>query len=114
MHFQAIHSESSDAFSDQSPTGARESPVPPLLEQSKPQAEMPFANEEDVEALGAAAPPLPTIEEPKPLSASTAQSASKTDSPSRKKGEKAGLPAASLRAWGSAHCSFSPPSSGCF
>uniref|UniRef100_A0A8D1W1G0 phosphatidate phosphatase n=2 Tax=Sus scrofa TaxID=9823 RepID=A0A8D1W1G0_PIG len=88
MHFQAIHSESSDAFSDQSPTGARESPVPPLLEQSKPQAEMPFANEEDVEALGAAAPPLPTIEEPKPLSASTAQSASKTDSPSRKKDKR--------------------------
>ncbi|XP_020941224.1 phosphatidate phosphatase LPIN1 isoform X2 [Sus scrofa] len=88
MHFQAIHSESSDAFSDQSPTGARESPVPPLLEQSKPQAEIPFANEEDVEALGAAAPPLPTIEEPKPLSASTAQSASKTDSPSRKKDKR--------------------------
>ncbi|XP_047638581.1 phosphatidate phosphatase LPIN1 isoform X4 [Phacochoerus africanus] len=88
MHFQAIHSESSDAFSDQSPTGARESPVPPLLEQSKPQAEMPFANEEDVEALGAAAPPLPTIEEPKPLSASTAPSVSKTDSPSRKKDKR--------------------------
>ena len=62
----------------------------PLLEQNKPQTEIQFVNEEDVEALGAAAPPLPTIEEPKAPSANTAPvAASKTDSPSRKKGEKA-------------------------
>ncbi|OWK10577.1 hypothetical protein Celaphus_00005306 [Cervus elaphus hippelaphus] len=86
MHFQAIHSESSDAFSDQSPTLARASPVQPLLEQNKPQTEIQFVNEDDVEALGAAAPPLPTIEEPKAPSANTAPvAASKTDSPSRKK-----------------------------
>lgn len=90
MHFQAIHSESSDAFSDQSPTLAGASPVQPLLEQNKPQTEIQFANEEDVEALGAAAPLLPTIEESKALSASAAPTASKTDSPSRKKGENAG------------------------
>ena len=90
MHFQAIHSESSDAFSDQSPTLVRASPVQPLLEQNKPQTEIQFVNEDDVEALGAAAPPLPTIEEPKAPSANTAPvAASKTDSPSRKKGEKA-------------------------
>ncbi|XP_065747127.1 phosphatidate phosphatase LPIN1 isoform X5 [Phocoena phocoena] len=88
MHFQAIHSESSDAFSDQSPTLAGASPVQPLLEQDKPQTEIQFANEEDVEALGAAAPPLPTIEESKTLSASAAPAASKTDSPSRKKDKR--------------------------
>ncbi|XP_067559779.1 phosphatidate phosphatase LPIN1 isoform X5 [Pseudorca crassidens] len=88
MHFQAIHSESSDAFSDQSPTLAGASPVQPLLEQNNPQTEIQFANEEDVEALGAAAPPLPTIEESKALSASAAPAASKTDSPSRKKDKR--------------------------
>nr|QJD26174.1 lipin 1 epsilon [Bubalus bubalis] len=89
MHFQAIHSESSDAFSDQSPTLVRASPVQPLLEQNKPQTEIQFVNEDDVEALGAAAPPLPTIEEPKAPSANTAPvAASKTDSPSRKKDKR--------------------------
>lgn len=88
MHFQTIQSESSDAFSDQSPTLARP-PVPPGLESGKPPADMQFVNEEDVEALGAAAPPLPAIEDPKPPSASAALTASKTDSPSRKKGGKA-------------------------
>ena len=90
MHFQTIHSESSDAFSDQSPTLARP-PVPSIPEPSRPPTEMQFVNEEDVEALGAAAPPLPTVEEPKPLSASVAPTASKTDSPSRKKGGKASM-----------------------
>ena len=90
MHFQAIPSESSDALSEPSPTLAGGSPVQPLLEQNKPQTETQFVNEEDVEALGAAAPPLPAIEEPKALSASAAPAASKTDSPSRKKGEDAG------------------------
>ncbi|XP_073647681.1 phosphatidate phosphatase LPIN1 isoform X4 [Tursiops truncatus] len=88
MHFQAIHSESSDAFSDQSPTLAGASPVQPLLEQNKPQTEVEFTNEEDIEALGAAAPPLPTIEESKAPSASAAPTASKTDSPSRKKDKR--------------------------
>ncbi|XP_005687049.2 PREDICTED: phosphatidate phosphatase LPIN1 isoform X2 [Capra hircus] len=89
MHFQAIHSESSDAFSDQSPTLVRASPVQPLLEQNKPQTEIQFVNEDDIEALGAAAPPLPTIEEPKAPSAHTAPvAASKTDSPSRKKDKR--------------------------
>ncbi|XP_022369158.1 phosphatidate phosphatase LPIN1 isoform X2 [Enhydra lutris kenyoni] len=87
IHFQAIQSESSDAFSDQSPTLARP-PVLPVPEPGKPPTEMQFANEEDVEALGAAAPPLPTIEEPKPLSASVAPTASKMDSPSRKKDKR--------------------------
>ncbi|XP_070092762.1 phosphatidate phosphatase LPIN1 isoform X17 [Equus przewalskii] len=90
MHFEAIHSESSDAFSDQSPTLPRGRPPQPLEEQSKSQTEMQFVNEEDVEALGAAAPPLPTAEEPKPLSASPAPTAtaSKTESPSRKKDKR--------------------------
>ncbi|KAM8931242.1 phosphatidate phosphatase LPIN1 isoform 1-T1 [Lycaon pictus] len=87
MHFQTIHSESSDAFSDQSPTLARP-PVPSIPEPGRPSTEMQFVNEEDVEALGAAAPPLPTVEEPKPLSASVAPTASKTDSPSRKKDKR--------------------------
>ncbi|XP_032722756.1 phosphatidate phosphatase LPIN1 isoform X2 [Lontra canadensis] len=87
IHFQAIQSESSDAFSDQSPTLARP-PVLPDPEPGKPPTEMQFVNEEDVEALGAAAPPLPTIEEPKPLSASVAPTASKMDSPSRKKDKR--------------------------
>ncbi|ELK29171.1 Phosphatidate phosphatase LPIN1 [Myotis davidii] len=85
MHFQAIHSEPPEAFSEPSPPLA-EAPSPqPLLEQSKPQTEMQFVNEEDVEALGAAAPPLPATEEPKALSA---LAASKTDSPSRKKDKR--------------------------
>lgn len=91
MHFQTIQSESSDAFSDQSPTLARP-PVLSVPEPGKPPTEMQFVNEEDVEALGAAAPPLPTIEEPKPLSASVAPTASKTDSPSRKKGGRPARP----------------------
>ncbi|KAM5316175.1 phosphatidate phosphatase LPIN1 isoform 3-T3 [Glossophaga mutica] len=84
IHFQAIHSESSDAFSDQSPTSAGAPPVQPLLEQSKSQAEMQFVNEEDAEALGAAAAPPPTAEEARALSAM----ASKTDSPSRRKDKR--------------------------
>ncbi|XP_054938961.1 phosphatidate phosphatase LPIN1 isoform X2 [Physeter macrocephalus] len=86
-HFQAIHSEPSDVFNDQSPTLAGGSPVQPLLGQNKPQTEVQFANE-DVEALGAAAHPLPTIEESRALSASAAPAASKTDSPSRKKDKR--------------------------
>lgn len=92
IHFQAIHSESSDTFSDQSPTLA----PGPLVQPSKTQTEMQFVNEEDLEALGAAAPPLPVAEELKPPAACTTQAASKTDSPSRKKGTEPagpGLPA---------------------
>ncbi|XP_049997774.1 phosphatidate phosphatase LPIN1 isoform X3 [Alexandromys fortis] len=84
IHFQAIHSESSDTFSDQSPTLA----PGPLLHQSKVQTEMQFVNEEDLEALGAAAPPLPVAEELKPPAASTTQTMNKTDSPSRKKDKR--------------------------
>ncbi|XP_021566013.1 phosphatidate phosphatase LPIN1 isoform X2 [Carlito syrichta] len=83
-HFQAIHSESSDTFSDQSPTLAGE----PLLDQNKPQTEMQFVNEEDLESLGAAAPLPPVAEELKLRSASVVQTASKTDSPSRKKDKR--------------------------
>ncbi|EPQ08414.1 Phosphatidate phosphatase LPIN1 [Myotis brandtii] len=85
MHFQAIHSEPPEAFSDPSPPLAEAPPPQPLSEQSKSQTEMQFVNEEDVEALGAAAPPLPATEEPKALSA---LAASKTDSPSRKKDKR--------------------------
>ncbi|NP_001230946.1 phosphatidate phosphatase LPIN1 isoform X1 [Cricetulus griseus] len=84
IHFQAICSESSDTFSDQSPTLAQG----PLVDRSKAQTEMQFVNEEDLEALGAAAPPLPVAEELKPPAASTAQTTSKTDSPSRKKDKR--------------------------
>lgn len=84
IHFQAIHSESSDTFSDQSPTLA----PGPLLHQSKAQTEMQFVNEEDLEALGAAAPLLPVAEELKPPAASTTQTMNKTDSPSRKKDKR--------------------------
>ncbi|XP_021104013.1 phosphatidate phosphatase LPIN1 isoform X2 [Heterocephalus glaber] len=73
-HFQAIHSESSDTCSDPSP----------VLDQSQPQAEMQLVAEEDLEGLGAAAPPVLVTEEPKPPAASGAQMASKTDSPQRK------------------------------
>ncbi|KAL2773601.1 phosphatidate phosphatase LPIN1 isoform 1 [Daubentonia madagascariensis] len=83
-HFQAIHSESSDAFSDQSPTLARG----PVLDQNQPQTEMQFVNEEDIGALGAAAPLSPAIEELKPPSTSVVQAANKTDSPSRKKDKR--------------------------
>ncbi|KAK7803774.1 hypothetical protein U0070_013870 [Myodes glareolus] len=100
IHFQAIHSESSDTFSDQSPTLAQGL----LVHQSKAQTEMQFVNEEDLEALGAAAPLLPVAEELKPPAPSTTQTTNKTDSPSRKKdkrsrhlgadgvGDPAGLP----------------------
>ncbi|XP_029410414.1 phosphatidate phosphatase LPIN1 isoform X3 [Nannospalax galili] len=84
IHFQTIHSESSDTFSDQSPTLAQG----PFTDQDKAQTEMQFVNEEDLEALGAAAPPLPLTEELKPPAASTTQAASKTDSPSRKKDKR--------------------------
>ncbi|XP_017381442.1 phosphatidate phosphatase LPIN1 isoform X9 [Cebus imitator] len=79
-HFQAIHSESSDTFSDQSPTLAEGT----LLDQNKSQTEMQFVNEEDLETLGAAAPLLPMIEELKPPSAGVVQMANKTDSPRKK------------------------------
>ncbi|XP_006869508.1 PREDICTED: phosphatidate phosphatase LPIN1 isoform X1 [Chrysochloris asiatica] len=88
IHFRTIPSESSDTFSDVSPTLAGDPPELPLLEQNKPQTDMQFDNEEDVEALGAAAPLLPTSEEHKSLSANIAQTASKTDSPSRKKDKR--------------------------
>ncbi|KAM5249875.1 phosphatidate phosphatase LPIN1 isoform 5-T5 [Hipposideros larvatus] len=88
MHFEAIHSESSDGFSDQSPALAGEPPAQPLLEQNKSQMEMQFVNEEDIEALGAAAPPVPAMEEPKPLSAGVASTVSKTESPSRRKDKR--------------------------
>nr|XP_019606720.1 PREDICTED: phosphatidate phosphatase LPIN1 isoform X1 [Rhinolophus sinicus] len=84
MHFQAIHSESSDGFSDQSPTLAGGPPVQPLLEPNKSQTDMQFVNEEEIEALGAAAPPVPAMEEPKPLAAGVGSTASKTESPKRK------------------------------
>ncbi|XP_028628079.1 phosphatidate phosphatase LPIN1 [Grammomys surdaster] len=84
IHFQTIHSESSDTFSDQSPTMARGL----LIHQSKAQTEMQFVNEEDLESLGAAAPPLPVAEELKAPASSTTQSSSKTDSPSRKKDKR--------------------------
>uniref|UniRef100_A0A8D2DA51 phosphatidate phosphatase n=1 Tax=Sciurus vulgaris TaxID=55149 RepID=A0A8D2DA51_SCIVU len=83
-HFQAIHSESSDTFSDQSPTLARG----PLSDQNKPPSEMQFVNEEDLEALGAAGPPLPVAEELKAPAASAAPTASKMDSPSRKRDKR--------------------------
>lgn len=96
IHFETIHSESSDTFSDQSPTMARGL----LIHQSKAQTEMQFVNEEDLESLGAAAPPLLVAEELKAPASSTAQASSKTDSPSRKKGMKPslGLPAYSRAA----------------
>lgn len=97
IHFQAIHSESSDTFSDQSPTLAQG----PLLHQSKAQMEMQFVNEEDLEALGAAAPPLLVAEELKPPAASTTQTMNKTDSPSRKKGTE---PSLGLPAYPQARC----------
>nr|AAH42462.1 Lpin1 protein [Mus musculus] len=84
MNFQAIHSESSDTFSDQSPTMARGL----LIHQSKAQTEMQFVNEEDLESLGAAAPPSPVAEELKAPYPNTTQSSSKTDSPSRKKDKR--------------------------
>ncbi|XP_062933958.1 phosphatidate phosphatase LPIN1 isoform X2 [Cynocephalus volans] len=84
IHFQAIHSESSDTCSDQSPTLAGG----PLLDQNKSQMEMQFVNEEDMEALGATALPLPMIEELKAPSASVVQMANKTDSPSRRKDKR--------------------------
>ncbi|XP_047378314.1 phosphatidate phosphatase LPIN1 isoform X3 [Sciurus carolinensis] len=83
-HFQAIHSESSDTFSDQSPTLVRG----PLSDQNKPPLEMQFVNEEDLEALGAAGPPLPVAEELKAPAASAAPTASKMDSPSRKRDKR--------------------------
>nr|XP_027793589.1 phosphatidate phosphatase LPIN1 isoform X3 [Marmota flaviventris] len=83
-HFQTIHSESSDTFSDQSPTLARG----PLSDQNKTPTEMQFVSEEDLEALGAAAPPLPMAEELKAPAASAVPTASKTDSPSRKRDKR--------------------------
>ncbi|GAB1297314.1 Phosphatidate phosphatase [Apodemus speciosus] len=84
IHFQTIHSESSDTFSDQSPTMPRGL----LIHQSKAQTEMQFVNEEDLDSLGAAAPPLPVAEELKSPASSTTQSSSKTESPSRKKDKR--------------------------
>ncbi|XP_052042034.1 phosphatidate phosphatase LPIN1 isoform X3 [Apodemus sylvaticus] len=84
IHFQTIHSESSDTFSDQSPTMARGL----VIHQSRAQTEMQFVNEEDLESLGAAAPPLPVAEELKSPASSTTQSSSKTESPSRKKDKR--------------------------
>lgn len=84
-HFQAIHSEPPEAFSEPKPAGAPPSPPPP--EQGEPPPDAQMMNEEDAEALGAAAPPLPASEEPK-AQAAAAAAASKTDSPSRKKDKR--------------------------
>uniref|UniRef100_H0X9G9 phosphatidate phosphatase n=1 Tax=Otolemur garnettii TaxID=30611 RepID=H0X9G9_OTOGA len=84
IHFQTIQSESSDTFSDQSPTLARG----PLLDQSQSQTEMQFVNEEDIGAVGVTAPLSPAIEELKPPSASIVQAVNKADSPSRKKDKR--------------------------
>nr|XP_051699099.1 phosphatidate phosphatase LPIN1 isoform X7 [Oryctolagus cuniculus] len=83
IHFKAIHSESSDTFSDQSPTTLGRGPL-----SEKPQPETHFVTEDDLEALGAAAPPLPAIEELKLPSASAAPRADKTESPSRRKDKR--------------------------
>ncbi|XP_045142909.1 phosphatidate phosphatase LPIN1 isoform X2 [Echinops telfairi] len=88
MHFRAIQHESSDTFSDLSPTLPGEPPEHPLLDERKHPMEVQFVPEDDVEALGAAAPPVPAGEEHKPPSTGTAQTASKTDSPSRKKDKR--------------------------
>lgn len=84
IHFQTIHSESSDTFSDQSPTMARGL----LIHQSKAQTEVQFVNDDDLDSLGAAAPPLPVAEDLKSPASSTTQSSSKTESPSRKKDKR--------------------------
>lgn len=99
LHFHAIQSELSDTFSDQSPTLTQESLMTsmpsPSFEESKSPLEMQFVNEEEAEVLGAAAPIIPTSEEAKTLpttvaSAAAVAAASKTDSPSRKKGVRLG------------------------
>lgn len=84
IHFQTIHSESSDTFSDQSPTMARGL----LIHQSKAQTEVQFVNDDDLDSLGAAAPPLPVAEDLKSPASGTTQSSSKTESPSRKKDKR--------------------------
>ncbi|XP_055984481.1 phosphatidate phosphatase LPIN1 isoform X3 [Sorex fumeus] len=103
LHFHAIRSsEPSEAFSDQPPAQAQgpslppPSPPPPSFEESKPPQDVQFVNEEEPEAMGAAAAPSPTLEEAKMLPASVtpgaavvaAVAASKTDSPSRKKDKR--------------------------
>ncbi|XP_058524252.1 phosphatidate phosphatase LPIN1 isoform X1 [Ochotona princeps] len=86
IHFKAIHSESSDGFSDQSPTLGRG----PLAEPRRPRAEVHFVSEEDLEALGAAAPPLPMSapRELKPPAAGAVPRVDKPQSPSRRKDKR--------------------------
>ncbi|XP_077009340.1 phosphatidate phosphatase LPIN1 [Tamandua tetradactyla] len=88
VHFQAIQGESSDTCSDPSPTLASSPPEQPFLDPGRPPVEMQFVDEEDATAVAAAALPLPTNEDPRLLSASVAQAASKTESPSRKKDKR--------------------------
>ncbi|XP_066242198.1 phosphatidate phosphatase LPIN1 isoform X3 [Saccopteryx leptura] len=83
-HFQAIHSEPPDVFSDQSPTLAGAPSMLPLFQQRSRQTDVQLVSEDDVETLGAVAPALPATEEPKVLSTS----AGKMDSPSRRKDKR--------------------------
>ncbi|KAM5263123.1 phosphatidate phosphatase LPIN1 isoform 2-T2 [Ctenodactylus gundi] len=82
-HFQTMPSESSDTFSDQSPTLA----TGLLFDPCSPQAEAQLVSEEDFQALGAVAtlPPSVTGElEPRPPTTIAVQGASKPDSPRKR------------------------------
>uniref|UniRef100_A0A6I8PPL6 phosphatidate phosphatase n=1 Tax=Ornithorhynchus anatinus TaxID=9258 RepID=A0A6I8PPL6_ORNAN len=87
-HFRIIQSESSENLSDLSPSSTLGPPDDIPSEEPGPSPGPDFMTETDVEALGAAAPPIPTNEEPKPPTINLNQPMSKTDSPSRKKDKR--------------------------
>ncbi|XP_015261826.1 PREDICTED: phosphatidate phosphatase LPIN1 isoform X2 [Gekko japonicus] len=85
-HFRVIQSNAAEEFSSLSPLLGETDAV--TLDDTELRATVAEINEPDIDALGAAAPPLPDNEEKKQAATCSTQPLSKTDSPSRKKDKR--------------------------
>ncbi|XP_077167047.1 phosphatidate phosphatase LPIN1 isoform X2 [Paroedura picta] len=87
-HFRVIQSNISEDFSSLPPLPVLGEPSAVALEETELRRTVAEINEPDIDALGAAAPPLPVNEETKQAATCSSQPLSKTDSPSRKKDKR--------------------------
>ncbi|XP_060089759.1 phosphatidate phosphatase LPIN1 isoform X1 [Heteronotia binoei] len=87
-HFRVIQSNTSEECSSSSPLPALGDPSTVTFDDTELRATVAEINEPDIDALGAAAPPLPVNEEIKQAPTCSTQPSSKTDSPSRKKDKR--------------------------
>lgn len=86
-HFRVIQSDSAEEISSLTSLRAIGRADIAASEENDLQPTPAEINEPEIEALGAAAPPLPANDEIKQAEACLAQPVSKIDSPSRKKGK---------------------------